>query len=501
MKTIHFAVTLGALAGLVACGGADGAPGAAGTSGTAGAKGVAGEPGKAGTSSFEPSISLVEPRAAVLGAQVEVSISIDGLDLAAKPTLTMGDGITVRDLAVSAKRTLIALVEVAPTAKLGFRDVTISSGDKKLVATGGFQVAAGLGAKISGGKAEQGGLVQLDLTNNDSEWFAKDTFTVFANAKATDGSLAQLSSDFVGPKDARVVLLADPGLKTGPLGVIATNYPDEANPPVYIGPSDTLTVAARTPEVLGTTEVNKVFSAPFTTHLFKYSTVANRLNVVTILANDDTVLTPAVYAMGTAGNLADKLSDEGYLTYPTTAAGASTIITYNSEPKKGGTDAATYGYSIQLEQLASTAPATEDTTIVHDGSTATAFDPWDSVPNVGNATPVRMMNGELVATDTADVYRLGTFSTSAAVDLEISAFSSVPLEISVSTDPTFPEASTTVATIGYFLFFGVIPIETGNKIGNAVDSSTGQYRYVRVRPYDTTKRGKYTLAVRRVATP
>lgn len=477
------------LVACVACGsGSEGAVGADGKPGAAGASGPDGKSAEAPTGS----ISLIAPRSAVLAGEVEVTVNVDGLALDPAATLSFGAGVKVTEVTLAGKHALRAVLTIDEAAAVGPRDVVLTSGKATLTATQGFQVAASLGVTVSGGKAEQGGLVQLDLKNNDAEWFDPESFEVYGQLKATDGAFVTFRTDYLGPRDGRVVMLADPALRVGPMALEGSNLPGDASAPVYLSGPGALTVAARAPEVLAAAELTKVLAQPFATSLLKYTTGANKLNVVTVVPTG--TLEPLVLGMGKLGKLANLISQASTQIYPTTEAGSGTLIVANST-FEGGADAAKFGFKVSAVSLDAEAPFAEPTT-KHDGTDATAFADWGLAPPApGAATPVRLLAGELLAADTADVYRLGPFPAG-ATNLELSAFSDAPITVAVSEAITFPTgaANTTSIALGYSAgFFG--PQENGAKIAHGTRSSAGTYRFVRVQPLNS-KRGKYTLAAR-----
>ncbi|MFO0642422.1 MAG: IPT/TIG domain-containing protein [Polyangiaceae bacterium] len=465
VKQAHL-VAGGLLLALAACSGADGA---AGPAGAAGAKGASGNPGSEGKKA-SGSISLVSPRAAVIGGITEVTISVDGVDLATSASVTFGAGIKVTGV-VASGRTLRAELEVAENAAPGPRDIELTNLGEKLTFTGGFVVAPGMGTKVTGGKAEQGGLVQIDVTNNDAEYFDKDNFTVFPTA--ADQPFAQLDAPFIGPKDARLVLLVDPSAKAGAMGIAGTNYPDDNTAPIYIGDSSALNVAARTPEALGATAVTKSIAAPFQSFLFKYTTAANKLNVVSFVPTG--AGTPLVIALGSTGKLSDLLSQQAVLAYPTTAAGSSTVIVANGTPSS----AAPFGFTAQMRSIDTQPAVAENDAVPHDGQGGN-FQPWGAVPAVNDAAPAMLLNGELKAGDTADVYRV---TGAANAQIEASILTEAPVSFALSANANFPNnAQTQSATVSA-------------KAGSVVVTAAGANRFIRVRP-SGTRRGKYTLAVR-----
>ena len=150
----------GLLALIAACG-TPGAPGSVGAPGSAGSAGATPPPPPA--EPLAASINQVTPRVGLVDREVEVTITADGTSLGDGAKVTFGAGIKV--LSAEARGpALVVRLSIAPDAKLGARDVTITPKDgKALVAKNGFVVAVPLQTKLSAGKAEQGGLVRLDV--------------------------------------------------------------------------------------------------------------------------------------------------------------------------------------------------------------------------------------------------------------------------------------------------------------------------------------------------
>ena len=459
---------------LVACSGTDGA---SGTKGAAGDKGTPGTAGTAGTTgkSGEASISLVSPRAAVLDGIAEVTISVDGADLPSAATVSFGAGVKVGQSVVT-KRSMIVEIQVDPTAAIGPRDVVVSGPDGfKLTYAGGFAVGAGLGVKVSGGKGEQGGLVQVDLTNHDAEYFDSESFSLVPSA--ADGLFLRINAPYTGPKDARAILLVDPQAKVGNLGIIGTNYPGETNAPIYIADPKAVTVAARTAETLGTTEVTKVIATPFQSYLFKYTTGVNKLNVISVVPNT-AALVPFAVGLGPAGKLSDVISSAAFVAYPTTVAGSGTLIVANSKFAEAGASAADFGFKATARSFDAEAPIVEDDGAQHDGAGGT-FQAWGALPAANAAVPVLLLNGELKTADTADVYRV---TGAANQQVEVSILGDAPVALAISSNVNFPNNANTVrATLN-------------TKAGTLVLANAAANRFIRVAPAD--RRGKYTLAIR-----
>lgn len=455
---------------LVACSGTDGTPGEKGAVGDKGAVGGPGANGKA----TEPSISLVSPRAAILNGVATVEITVDGTDVPSSSTVAFGAGIKVTKTTFR-KRVITAEIEVDAAATPGLRDIVVETGSAKLTFAQGFLVAPAIGVKVSGGKVEQGGIVQLELQNNDAEYFDADNFSIFPSKP--DALFAPLAYPFIGPKDARAILLVDPGAAVGSVGIIGTNYPDETNPPAYVGDTKALTITARTPETLGATEVSKVIATPFQSFLFKYSTAVNKLNVVTIAPNT-AALVPFAASLGSTGKLDDILSTTASFVYPSTVAGSSTVVVANSKFSEAGASADAFGFKASVRTVDAAAPIAENDAAPHDGAGG-AYQQWGTVPATGATVPALLLNGELKAADTADVYRV---SGAANAQIEISVFTEAPVALAVSSAVNFPSGANTAT------------LNVNAKAGTIVQTNAAGDRFIRVRP--GPRRGKYTLGVR-----
>jgi hypothetical protein len=232
-------------------------------------------------------------------------------------------------------------------------------------------------------------------------------------------------------------------------------------------------VAARTPEALGATAVTKSIAAPFQSFLFKYTTAANKLNVVSFVPTG--AGTPLVIALGSTGKLSDLLSQQAVLAYPTTVAGSSTVIVANGTPSS----AAPFGFTAQMRSIDTQPAVAENDAVPHDGQGGN-FQPWGAVPAVNDAAPAMLLNGELKAGDTADVYRV---TGAANAQIEASILTEAPVSFALSANANFPNnAQTQSATVSA-------------KAGSVVVTAAGANRFIRVRP-SGTRRGKYTLAVR-----
>ena len=101
-------------------------------------------------------------------------------------------------------------VDVAPKAKLGKHDVavTLGTGDK-LLAKQAFVVAVPLDASVSGGKAEQGGLVRVSVSNRDTVAFDTQRFTLLPLIGQGEPSLVPVSNQSFCPSAIGTIKMSE----------------------------------------------------------------------------------------------------------------------------------------------------------------------------------------------------------------------------------------------------------------------------------------------------
>lgn len=480
---------------------------AAGCSGSAGKPGADGQPGAAGADGpsveareTEVAINLVEPHVGLLARRLEVTVGTDGrLDLA-DATVDFGDGVKVVKVAQQGP-SLVATIEIAPDAKLGKHDVVLEAGGKTLTAKHGFVVAVHLDAKVGAGKAEQGGLVRLDVANRDKIWFDTEKFTLFPLVGQKTASLVGLAYQGFTATDGSVVFLGDPLAKTGALGFLGFNDPSDENSPSFLTEMDAVTVAARKPvELASGIPIEKTFENELETGFYVADLAPGTKEGLLVEAwarvPMDSTMTPMILAYPKTGTVADLLdqgvSDPGFpmfgipatearVAYPVTEATKAYFVVVDANLAHGPSTKTALSYSAVRAQIFAEKPETHAT-----GDTAQNI---GSLPGAATSIPGRVINGELTAEGEVDVYKFTGLSQVNPTDMLVSIVSDSNVVVRVDTVPTFDSDN-------------LVEITQGGKAGMGVTSDfVGQNRYIQVTaaPDSNKPLGKYTLGIKRLA--
>jgi hypothetical protein len=496
VKTLRLSVVLApALFAIVACG----------TGGKPGPDGKAGAPGTAGApppvAEQTSAINLIEPHVGLLARRVEVTIGTDGkLDLA-KATADFGDGVKVTKIEPRGNA-LVATLEISPEAKLGKHDVTIEADGKTLIAKSGFVVAVHLDAKVGAGKAEQGGLVRLDISNRDAIWFDTEKFALFPLAKQSDPSLIGLAYQSFTATDGSVVFLGDPLAKTGPLGFLGFNDPSDETSASYLTEANAVTVTARQPIDLttGTGAVDRTLENDLETGFFSVDLTPGEKEGLLVEAwarvPTGSTMAPLLLAYPKSGSAADLLdqgrNDPGYpmfgipatearVAYPVTQATKAFFVVADANLGHGPSTKFTLAHSAVRAQIFN------EKTDAH--ATAETAQNLGSLPNITTAVPGRILNGELKAADEVDYYKLTGLSAVNATDMLVSVISDSDVIVRIDTVPTFDSDH-------------LVEVVRGGKAGMGVTTDfVGQSRFIQVlpKPESLTSVGKYTLGIKRLA--
>jgi hypothetical protein len=486
MKLIKLSMVFAA-ALVAACGGADGSNGQDGANGAAGKNGENAKPGDS-----ESSVSLVTPSKGILDREVEVSIggSATKFEDGAKPDF--GEGIDVLEVINSSPTLMTARLKVSPTAKIGPRTVKIGS----LTAEGAFSVVPAI--DVANSKVAQGGLVQLDITNNDSKAFDPQSFSLEGNG------LIDLGSQASGPTAATGFLLAAPLAQVGKLQLTASNMGADGKPRVtFLSASDALEVTTRKAlDFALDTGAEQTFTDVTDTKLFKLSTAASTSAIVDYriqVAADGTAV-PVAFVFGTSG-LADSQVGR-VLPAQNPFTGEFNPAPYDlhvAVPLVGGASAIDHyvvlanlsgksGAKATITASRAAAQLTTESTSAHGASAPQVL---GSV-----ATDARIVSGELAAADEVDVYKL---PVSATDTLQLTSTSAADLEIILTKDPNVtedPEDATpaTAKVLGAFYPGG--PMSAQRVI--AKPGVTAIFAVVRRDTQGSVATGKYTLGVRKM---
>ncbi len=472
----------------------------AGSPGPEGKAGAEGAPGAPAEASHAPAISLVEPRVGLLARRLEVTIATDGnLDLA-KATVDFGDGIKVLGVEQQGAA-LVAKIEITANAKLGKRDVVVEAGGETLTAKHGFVVAVHLDAKVGAGKAEQGGLVRLDIANRDKIWFDTENFALFPLAGQKDASLIGLAYQGFTATDGSVVFLGDPLAKTGALGFLGFNDPNDDESPSFLTEQDAVTVSARTPTALtANTSTNVTFEKELETGFYSIDLAPAAKEGLLVEAwarvPDDSTMSPLLLAYPKSGSAADLLdqgrNDPGFpifgipatearVAYPVTEASKGYFVLVDAGLAHGPTTKTVLDYTAVRAQIIAEKPEPHAT-----GDTAQNL---SSLPLATNAIPGRLITGELETAEEVDVYKFTSFSQVNPTDILVSVVSDSDVMVRVDTVPTFDSDQ-------------LVEVYRGGKAGVGVTTDfVGQNRFIEVSAVKDSGKptGKYTLGIKRVA--
>ena len=492
MKLRSFSIAAALLA--AAC--SSGQPGADGTNGTAGTKGANGE------TPAPPlgSINQISPRAGLVDRNVTVIITADQAKLDASAKVDFGDGIAVSKVVANPAGGIQVELTIAADAKLGARDVTVKTEAGELLAKKGFVVAVPLDTKIAGGKAEQGGLVRLDVSNRDKVWFDVERFTLFPLVPSTQASLVALAHQRFTATDGSVVLLGDPLAKAGPLGFLGVNDPEDQLSASFLSAPDAVTISSRTPETLASgTTVEKTFLNDLETGFFEavLKPQTNEGLLVDLFAKTpaDSTMAPLVLAYPESGRVKDlidqKRNDAGFpefgipssvarVAYPVTGATKGFFIVLDAGLGHGPTT------KLSLQYTTTRALLLKERTGAHD--TAATAQNIGSLPGTSTTIPGRIVSAELAADGEVDLYSSTGLSATNVTDMQVSVLAAGDVVVSIDKVATFdsPELVEFTATAG---------------AGSAVTAGfVGPNRYIRVTsaPNATAPAGKYSLGVKRL---
>lgn len=304
IRSIGFGVL--ALALVAGCSGSDG------SNGKDGANGENGTPGENGSFDGTASVSGVFPGSAFLGGTVEVTLSGFATEWDESTTISFGDGVTVSNVRVASPTALIATVEVASTAAMGLRDVSISTGDSALTYAQGFNVASPIAIDVQGDVA-QGSIFLATIRNLNPQLPFDDTSTgdgLFTPIEFTNVSVSAPAGVIVQVNDVTttsisVAVLIDGDATAGatPLEVLSGPTGAEISFPNPMA----LDVAARTPTALtANADTDFTVAEAFGSEYVSIA-IPSGLHIVDLSATSGTG-SPALAMLGASQSFQDLLS-------------------------------------------------------------------------------------------------------------------------------------------------------------------------------------------------
>lgn len=492
MKLVRLSLALGAIL-VAAC--SDGKPGETGKQGAEGAPAPVAKPTPA-----PANINQVLPRGGLVDRALTLTISFDGAPDLSSAKLEMGDGIHVGKVN-AAGASLTAELVIDAEARIGARDVTVTVADHDpIVAKSAFHVAVSMGAKVGAGKAEQGGLVRVDVKNHDEVWFDTENFLLLPMVDPKTPSLVPLSNVGFTATDGSVVLLGDPLAKTGPVGFLGINDPSNPDSPSFLSEGDAATISARQPKALTPsataaeiTLANDLETAFFSLDLAPAASEGLLVDALAVAPQGST-MTPMIFAYPASGSIADlldqRVEDAGFpafgipatdarVAYPVTAATKGFFVLADANLTNAATTRAALTYTTSRATIQTEKAAAHAT-----GATAQSL---GQLPAPSNEVPGRILTGALGADKEVDFYRFTNLAEAKVTNVQFSITSDAEVVVYIDTVPTMDSDD-------------LVELTLGGSAGNTLTALKGKDRYVAVRAAEdaAVKTGKYTLGVKRL---
>ena len=303
-----------------------------------------------------PSASGVFPAEGFIGRTVRVEISGEETKWADGATVSFGDGVTVSNVVVASESDIFADLDIAPTAALTDRDVTVTSGKETDTLKTAFRIQSPIDFKIQG-QAAQGSVASFTVTNHDFDAPFDTTTTgdglftpiTFTNITLDGGPGVALQISNVTAYTITGIALfdVDAPAMTAPIQVIS----GPAGGTQVTSPlGATVTIMARTPMVLAAdTPVSAgIDTAPLYT--FTPATFP-ALADLSISGNGPSGQT-GIAVLGPSGHFSDLLA-AGASASPIVESGMLYVIPYDLSSDTG--------YNFQLSAHATTLNAVADT--------------------------------------------------------------------------------------------------------------------------------------------
>ncbi|MBX3189937.1 MAG: hypothetical protein KF819_23120 [Labilithrix sp.] len=267
---------------------------AAACSGADGERGDPGAPGAPPPGGPDGTARLVVPGKGALDREIEVVVSGSGTSFSNSTPLDFGPGVTVVSKQLVSTTSILAKIKIEKSAALGPRDVVVGG----LTASKAFNVIAAITVKPGAG-AEQGGVGQVELENQDQAAFDTDAFRVTAAGLVDFGAFAR--NAFAGEG----MLLVPPLAPLGKVQVAAENLDAKGETRLsFFSAADALDVTARaaTTIALGTPRNAEAFAGALGSKLYKVTTAANQNAILDLTmhvgAQDKSVLTAVLWGAG-----------------------------------------------------------------------------------------------------------------------------------------------------------------------------------------------------------
>lgn len=374
-----------------------------------------------------PSASGVFPSEAFIGRQVRVEISGEETKWADGATVSFGDGITVSNVVVSSESDIFADLDIAATASLTDRDVTVTSGKETDTLKAAFRLRSPIDFQLQG-EAAQGSVAMFTVTNHDFDApfdttsVAPDPFSpaVFTNVSLDGGPGVSFQVSTVTAYSITGVALIDTDAPAATPTIQVVSGPTGGTQ-VTSSLGATVTIMPRTATVLADgTAATGMSTMPYDSGLYTFTPGGfPSLAQLSVSSNSQSGNT-GIAVLGPSGHFSDLLAADVSAT-ELVRSGNLYVIVYDLSGDS------TYSYQVQGDAaMLNTAADTEPTNNASGGATALTVpalvdnasltdntdEDWFKVTvAVGKSIHVQTMPGDPQTDTLVDIYGPGNGTT------------------------------------------------------------------------------------------
>ena len=454
--------------------GSQGSQGEQGSQGPAGAQGSQGSRGSQGASGPQ-SLSGVVPHTGLLARDIDVLILGSGTSFDQTSTVTFGSGVTVSNLSLVSPSALSAHLQIAPGAPVGPSAVSVTTGTTVLVAQDGFSVAAPIDATVLAGVPLQGGVVQIDVDDQDQEAFSTSSMAMIGYVSSLGAVAAQTAGrasfyafiDPLAPIGNTQLEVANVGLSLD--GAIVF-------PETFLSSSSAISVAANPPRLLtaGAGLSSEWIDEQFGTRLYKTPTAAAGLLTIAVAPTPNSQLAPRLGVYPTSGRSADFIGassgSAASVSYP--VLDPSTTYSVVSDASYGG-GSSQYGYGITAGFVGTDVLERETTSLHFNAGSAQNI----CAALATSGSRLCLLAGNLGAATMPDAYVLP------GQDMTVYLWSAFDTQAWLTRDPTFVRVDADLS-----------PVWPAHLAVQTVTGSAPWYLVVQGRTGGSASTGSYTVA-------
>ena len=295
-----------------------------------------------------PGITFVTPSIVAAGRTVTVNVIGEATNFNGSTTFSAGAGIFVSNVIAVSRGALEVEVITNPTAALGPRDITVTTGTQVLTMPGGLRVVAPLTAAVKTGALIQGSsalvLAQLAVGRTFTPAVAGGVLSVGNATFTPSAGLSIVSNRWLAPNTAELLVEVSPFANIAIVANLVANYTDGTVADDAFGFG---TVAFNTviPVTVGTPNPGELIGAR-EAGLFSIA-VTNAPSTLQFSVSPEPggLLAPRVrlYRAGISTPIADVNATSGTATFATNGTYVFSVVDRN-----GGGGATGYGYTFVL---------------------------------------------------------------------------------------------------------------------------------------------------------